>query len=379
MPAPERRGIGNNMSGKHRVRFGIVGCGAIGPTHAGALKQLTDAELLAVADVIPARAREMAGKFGVSRVYKSDVELIADPDIDAVIFATPSGMHADQAIRAMRAGKHAVVEKPMDISLDACRRLIEAEQQTGKRLAIISQHRFDHATRVVRDVVLSGKLGRLIIADMSVKWWRTQQYYDSGDWRGTWAMDGGGALMNQGVHTVDLLTWLAGPVKRVNAVMRTAAGHERIEVEDAIVATLEFENGAIGTLTATTAAYPGMLARLDLYGTEGAAVIEGDRIKLLKTKDGQIDVAEKASVHALSVAMGGTASVKDETAKRLADAAAADPGAVWGDAHREQLRDFIDAIRQNRPPLIHGEEGLRPVQVILAIYESARRGQWVEV
>lgn len=367
------------MSGTNRVRFGIVGCGSIGPTHAGALKQLPDAELVAVADVIPARAQELAGKFGVSRVYNSDVELIADPQIDAVIFATPSGMHAEQAIRAMRAGKHAVVEKPMDISLDACQRLIRAEQETGRRLSIISQHRFDHATRVVRDALLSGKLGKLIIADMSVKWWRTQQYYDSGDWRGTWAMDGGGALMNQGVHTVDLLTWLAGPIKRVSALMRSAAGHERIEVEDAIVATLEFENGAIGTLTATTAAYPGMLARLDLWGTEGGAVIEGDRIKLLKTKDGQIDVAEKASLHALSVAMGGTASVKDETAKRLASAAAADPGEVWGDAHREQLRDFIDAIRQNRPPLIHGEEGLRPVKVILAIYESARTGRWVEV
>lgn len=362
-----------------RIRFGIVGCGAIGPTHAGALKQLAeDAELVAVADLVPERAQKVAEQFGVRTIYASDDQLIADKEIDAVIFATPSGMHADQAVKALRAGKHVIVEKPMDVSLDACDRMVAAERETGKKLAIISQHRWDHASIFVKDAVASGKLGKLYLVEMSVKWWRTQQYYDSGDWRGTWKWDGGGALMNQGVHTVDLMQWLAGPVESVYA--RTATGgHERIEVEDIAVATLKFKNGAIGTLTATTAAFPGQLARVDLYGTEGSAIIEGDRLKLFHLRDGTQVNAEGASRHALSVAQGGTASVKDETATRLTENAAKDPGAIWGDAHREQIRDFINAIRNDTRPLIHGAEGRKPVEIILAVYESARTGKEIKL
>jgi predicted dehydrogenase len=366
------------MSKSGKLRFGLVGCGAIGPTHAGALALVEDTELVAVADLVPERAKQLAAKFHVGRVYASDEALVADPEIDAVIYATPSGMHADQAIRAMKAGKHVVVEKPMDVSLAACDRVIAAERETGKKLAVISQHRFDHATRVVRDAVASGKLGTIVLADLSVKWWRTQQYYDSGDWRGTWTLDGGGALMNQGVHTVDLLQWLAGPVKTVSAIARTSA-HERIEVEDVVVATLEFASGAVGTLTATTAAYDGLPARLDLFGTAGSAILEGDRVKLLKTKDGLINVSQQPSAHAVSVAMGGTASVKDETARRLAEAALADPGEVWGDSHREQLRDFVRAIRTNGRPLIDAAEGRKPVEIILAVYQSSRTGKPVSI
>lgn len=360
-----------------KLRFGIIGCGAIGPTHAGALQQLSDlAELVAVADMNPERSRPLVAKYNLKKCYKTDAEMLADPEIDAVCICTPSGMHADHAIAAMRAGKHAIVEKPMEVSLAACDRMIQAERETGKKLAIISQHRYDHSTIFVKDAICSGKLGKIILADMSVKWWRTQDYYDSGDWRGTWQLDGGGALMNQGVHTVDLLQWLAGPVESVFA--RTAtAGHERIEVEDIAVATLKFKNGAIGTLTASTATYNGQPARIDIYGTEGSAVIEGDRLKMYRLKDGTEVSAEQASRHATSVAMGGTASVKEEAATRLSSTAASDPGAVWGDAHREQLRDFIYAIQNDTHPLIHGTEGRRPLEVILAVYESARTGKEV--
>ena len=222
----------------------------------------------------------------------------------------------------MRAGKHAIVEKPMEVSLAACDRMIAAEKQSGKKLAIISQHRWDHASRFVKDAVESGKLGKLILVDVNVKWWRTQAYYDAGDWRGTWALDGGGALMNQGVHTVDLMQWIAGPVSSVFAHTATA-GHERIEVEDLAVATLKFASGALGTLTASTASYDGQPARLELYGTEGSAIIEGDRLKFFKLKDGTTATAEAVSAHAMSVARGGTASVKDQAATRLGDAAVA--------------------------------------------------------
>ena len=357
-----------------KYRFGIVGCGAIGPTHAGALKQIDNAELIAVADSVPERARALAEKFGVTRIYPDVATIISDPGVDVVSFCTPSGQHAEQAISAMQAGKHVIVEKPMDISLAAADAMIVAERETGKKLAIISQHRWDSASRVVKDAIDAGKLGKLILVEASVKWWRTQQYYDSGDWRGTWAMDGGGALMNQGVHTVDLMQWLAGPVATINAHIATA-GHERIEVEDVAVAALKFKSGAIGTLTASTACYDGELARISLYGTEGTAVIEGDRLKYFRLKDGTNLEGEAANAHALSVAKGGTASVKDQI--REATTATSDPGAVWGDAHREQFKDFLRAIETGGQPLIHGAEGRKPLEIILGVYESAKSGREV--
>jgi UDP-N-acetyl-2-amino-2-deoxyglucuronate dehydrogenase len=371
-----RRGPGNSYDMREKIRFGVIGCGSIGPTHCGAILQIDDAELAAVADVVAEKAEKVAKKFDVTRVYHSDAELLADPEIDAVCICTPSGMHAEGAIAAMRAGKHVVVEKPMDVSLEACDRMIAAEDETGKKLAIISQHRFDAATVLVKQAIDSGKLGKIVLADATVKWWRTQGYYDSGDWRGTWAMDGGGALMNQGVHTVDLLQWLTGGVATLYAQTRTAA-HERIEVEDVAVAALTFHNGAVGTLTATTAAWDGFPVRIDIYGTEGTAIIEGDRLKTLRFKSGEEYQSEEAAVHALSVAKGGTASVKDEAATRLtvsSGSAAADPGAVWGDAHRAQIEDFLHAIRTGGKPLIDGREGKKPLEIILGVYRSARTG-----
>lgn len=351
------------------LRFGIIGCGAIGPTHAAALRQIEGVEVLAVADVNPDRARDVARKYSVPRILASDVDLINDPEIDAVAICTPSGMHADAAVRALLAGKHVVVEKPMEVSLAACDRMIDAARKSGKKLTVISQHRFDSATTVVRKFIQEGKLGKIILADASVKWWRTQQYYDSGDWRGTWKLDGGGALMNQGVHTLDLLLWLAGEVDEVYAHARTAA-HERIEVEDLVTATLSFKNGAVGNITATTAAYDGLPARLDIFGTEGSAVIEGDRLKMLSLKSGETYTSESAASHAISVARGGTASVKNDAGHRESTA---EVGAVWGDAHRAQLDDFVKAIREDRPPLITPESARNSVSTILAIYESARK------
>ena len=359
------------MKTDRKLRFGIVGLGSVGPTHAGALLRIDDAELIAVADLIPQRARSVAEKCGVTRVYSTDVELLADPDIDVVCFATPSGMHAEHAIRAMQAGKHVIVEKPMEVSLEACDRMIAAQRQTGKKLSIISQHRFDAATRMVKDAIESGKLGKIILADASVKWWRKQEYYDSGDWRGTWALDGGGALINQGVHTVDVLQWLVGGVSSVFGHTLTAA-HERIEVEDIAVAALKFNCGAVGTLTASTAAFPGHAVRIDIYGTEGSAVIEGDRLKQMVLKNGEKYTSEQAAQDAVSVAQGGTASVKDEAAHRALNKENR-PG--WGDAHRAQLLDFIRAIREDEQPLIDGPAARKPVEIVLGLYESARTGK----
>lgn len=353
-------------------RFGVVGCGSIGPTHGAAIAQIPhEAQLIAVADMIAERARNMAQKFGVKKIYGEFAEVLADKEIDVVCICTPSGMHADMAIRAMEAGKHVVVEKPMEITLEACDRMIAAEERTGKKLTVISQHRFDAATILVKEAIESGKLGKIIIADAYVKWWRTQEYYDSGDWRGTWALDGGGSLMNQGVHTVDVLQYLVGGVTKLWGQTRTGA-HTKIEVEDIAVAACDFACGAIGSITATTAAYKGFPVRIDIYGTEGSAVIEGDRLKCMMLKGGQTYTSEEAAAHAISVAQGGTASVKDQAAGRQANAK---EGSTWGDSHRAQMQDFLKAVRSGGKPLMDGRAARKPVEIILGIYKSQKSGQ----
>ncbi len=253
----------------------------------------------------------------------------------------------------------------------ACDALLAAQRASGRRLAVISQHRFDPASRTVRRLVDENTLGRIVAADVRIPWYRTQEYYDSGEWRGTWAMDGGGCLMNQGVHTIDLMLWLCGPVREVFARTATAA-HERIEVEDVACATLVFANGALGTLFGSTAAYPGFPARLALHGTAGSAVIEGDELQTLAIKGRETVTGPAASAHALQVATGGTSSAVRHAA---ADAAAAHaPAWKWGDAHREQFADFVAAVRENRAPLVDGEAGRAAVALIHAVYESARLG-----
>jgi UDP-N-acetyl-2-amino-2-deoxyglucuronate dehydrogenase len=353
------------------IRFGVVGCGAVGPTHVGAIGQIAGAKMLAVADLNPEKAKSTAEKFQVPRVYPSLEKLLEDREIDVVCLATPTGLHASGAIAAMAAGKHVIIEKPMEVSLEACDRLIAAAEQTGKKLTVISQHRFDASTMLLKKLIDTGELGKIFLADATVKWWRKQEYYDSGDWRGTWAMDGGGALMNQGVHTVDVLQWLVGGVASIYAHTLTAA-HDRIEVEDVAVAALTFRNGAVGTLIATTAAYDGLPVRIDIFGTGGSATLEGDNLTRLVLKSGKKYQTTEAADHAISVARGGTHSVRDEVARRTHSAPAA---AAWGDAHRAQIEDFIQAIRTDTDPLITPRAAREPVEIILSAYQSVKQGK----
>lgn len=355
--------------------FAIVGCGSIAPTHAKALAALPpgDARITTCCDLSAPLAASFAAQFGLKTA--SFDEILADPAIDVVSFCTPSGLHAELGARALAAGKHVIIEKPMEITPAACEPLLAAQRASGRKLAIISQHRFDPSSQLVRATLARGELGTLVLAEARVPWYRTQEYYDSGDWRGTWALDGGGCLMNQGVHTVDLLLWLAGPVKSVYAQMRTAA-HERIEVEDVVTATLSFANGAVGSLMATTSAYPGFATYLGLHGTQGSAVIEGDELKLLAIKGRETVHGQGATSHALQVATGGT---KAATAHASAiPPTPAEPGAwAWGDAHREQFADFIRAVRTGGEPLVDGVAGRAAVALINAVYESARTGRVV--
>ena len=357
------------------LTFAIVGCGSIAPTHAKALAALpTDARLTHCCDEKQALAEAFAKEFGLKTATFDAI--LADPSIDVVTFCTPSGLHASLGTRALAAAKHVIIEKPMEVTSAACESLLTAQRASGRQLAIISQHRFDPSSQRLRRVIDRGELGRLVLAEARIPWYRTQEYYDSGSWRGTWALDGGGCLMNQGVHTIDLLLWLAGPVKTVYAQMRTAA-HERIEVEDLITATLTFANGSIGSLMATTSAYPGFPAYIGLHGTNGSAAIEGDELHLLAIKGREIIHGKTATAHALQVATGGT---KSATAHSTAIPETTTTGAwSWGDAHRAQFADFIHAVHTNGTPLVDGVAGRAAVALINAIYDSARTGCVVTV
>lgn len=354
------------------LRFALVGCGAIAPTQAIALKEIpAHARLTHCADIDTDRAAAFAATHDLK--IASWNELLASPDIDVITLCTPSGLHGPLAAEALRAGKHVIVEKPMEITLAACDALVEARRASGRKLGVISQHRFDPSSATVRALLDQGSLGRLIGAEIRVPWYRTQEYYDSGDWRGTWALDGGGCLMNQGVHTVDLMLWFCGPVREVYARAVTAA-HERIEVEDMVCATITFANGAIATLFASTASYPGFLASLSLYGTRGSAVISGDELQTVAIQGRDTVLGSAGSAHALQVATGGTRSAVHHAATAPAPAPAT-PIWKWGDAHRAQFTDFVEAVRADRDPLVDDLAGRSAVALIQAVYESARTGR----
>jgi predicted dehydrogenase len=329
------------------MKFAVVGAGVIGETHARLITSLPEgAELVAVVDVEAERAAALSGKYGGEPLTDLK-QACARPDIDAVSICLPSGYHADAAITALEAGKHVIVEKPIDVTLAAADRLIDAEEQTGLTVAVISQRRFQHAPAFLHQAVAAGRLGRITTGIAESAFWRSQEYYDSGGWRGTVALDGGGALMNQGIHVVDLLLWMLGEPVEVQAYSDRLA-HERIEVEDTVAATVRFRSGAIGSIVATTSAYPGRPVRLSVYGDRGSAVIENDDLVAFETADGE--PAGEAS---------GTRSVAD--------------------AHRDQYLDFIEAVRDGRPPSIGTRDARRALEVVLGIYASARTGGPVQL
>ena len=356
-----------------KLRLGILGCGVIGPHHARAIAGLESAELVAVADVVPELAEELAGEYGCSS-YGSLGEMLSGVDLDAMCVCTPSGMHAEDAIAALEAGKDVVIEKPVDVSLKAADRLLEVQRATGRKVAVVSQHRFDPATRAVHEVVSRGEFGRLTSGSAEVRWWRSQSYYDSGGWRGTWELDGGGVLINQAIHSIDLLQWLMGPVVEVTAYTGLLA-HEKIEVEDTAVAILKFAGGALGTIVATTAAYPGLTARIALHGDRGSAVIDDDELTYFHAAG----EGEEGDAYGSCGGDNQAWQVMEQYGKaESGPGAGANPGSL-SMAHRDQIRDFVEAVRERREPSINIEEGRKPLAIIQGIYESARTGSPVRI
>ena len=344
------------------IGIGIVGCGMIANFHAKAIADAEGAELVACVDRNPDLASEFGEKQGC-RAYSTLEAMLADPEVKAVSICTPSGAHLEPAVAAADAGKHVIVEKPLEITTERCDEIIEACKKADVRLTVTFQSRFHESSKLMKRAVDEGRFGTVTMGDAYVKWYRSQEYYDSGAWRGTWALDGGGALMNQAIHSVDLLVWLMGPVEEISAMTATMT-HERIEVEDVAVANLKFKSGALGVIEATTTSYPGALKRIEISGSEGSAVLEEEDIK-----DWQF-ANEPDEDEAIR---------KNMTGKTDSGGGAADPSAIDHHGHTMVFEEFISSIIENRPSLLSGEEGRRSVEVIRAIYESAETGQRVKL
>ncbi|MBA2287647.1 MAG: Gfo/Idh/MocA family oxidoreductase [Ktedonobacteraceae bacterium] len=347
------------------LRFGILGCGVIGPIHAAAIASLPDAQLVAVADRDTKRARALAEKYQAT-AYSDLQEMLDGAHLDVVNICTPSGQHGEQACQAMRSGRHVIVEKPIEITLPAIDEMLRVQRESGVKLAVISQRRFTDAVQRVHGLVEEQALGKLVLGNAFVPWWRSQAYYDSGEWRGTWALDGGGVLMNQSIHSIDLLQWLLGPVSRISAYTDTLA--HNMETEDVAVAVLRFVNGALGTIAATTSAYPGVSTRIELCGTQGSAVIEDDTLSYLY-------LAREHRQEAVG-AYGTNAAPRKEVSK---DNAARNPGDLSYRSHALQIADMLRAIREDGTPLVDGYAARHPVEIILGIYEAARTHQEVRL
>ncbi|MCO6457962.1 MAG: Gfo/Idh/MocA family oxidoreductase [Pirellulaceae bacterium] len=342
--------------------FGIIGCGMIANFHVRAVNDIRGAKVVGCFDMVPAAADAFAERTGCQPYHRLE-EMLANPQVDVVTICTPSGAHMEPAVAAARAGKHVIVEKPLEVTLKRCDRIIDACREAGVVLSTIFPSRFHESSQLLKGAIDKGRFGTLTMGDAYVKWYRTQQYYDSGAWRGTWKLDGGGALMNQAIHSVDLLAWLMGPVAEITAQTATLA-HERIEVEDVALATIRYANGALGVIEATTAAFPGRLKRIEIHGSEGSAALEEEDIT-------QWDFARPLrSDAALRERMAG----KTETG-----GGAADPAAIGHHGHAALFRDVARAIKQGGQPLVDGAEGRRSVEIILAIYKAAETGRSVRL
>jgi len=358
------------------VRLALVGAGVIGRHHARVIGELGDqVELVAVVDLDPAKAEKIAGEHG-GTVFTSLTDALGAADPDVVVVCTPTGRHGEVAIEALRAGKHVIIEKPAEVTVEKTDEIIAAQRQAGTLVAVISQHRFDPSTEVVVDAIRRGELGRLTSGIASIDWWRGQTYYDSGDWRGTWDLDGGGALMNQGVHTVDLLVATLGRPIEVFAYTATLA-HERIEVEDVAVGVVRFDNGALGVLHGTTAAYPGLSARLQVHGDKGSAVIDNDELSFIHvTKEG--GGAEEVAYGSASTSVNQIADYPQASGVG-AETAGSSPGQLPTGPHHRQYENFLAALAGKEELRVDLETNRRSIAVITAVYESARTGRPVSL
>lgn len=338
-----------------KTKFGIIGCGMIAKWHADSFEAIENAELIGVYDMNYEFAKKFAESRGC-RCFETMEELLECDEIDVVSICTPSGLHAEIAVRAANAGKHIIVEKPMAITHKQIDDMTEACEKNGVKVAVISQLRFTESVKKVKKAIDNGELGDIILADVYMKYYRSPEYYASAKWRGTWSLDGGGALMNQGIHGIDVLQYLVGGVKSVIGNCKTLA--RDIEVEDTANVLVEYKNGALGTIQGTTSVNPGYPRIIEISGTNGTIVLQEDTIIRWDVNGKELDPSEiKTSSY------GGSKN----------------PGDISNEYHILQIRDLIDAIENDRRPMCDIYEGRKPVDIILAAYESSRTGKKVFV
>ena len=334
------------------IHVGLIGGGNISETHARAARAIPEVRITAVYGTNPEKVCKLCSEHG-SKPYSDFAAFLAHRPMDVVIIGSPSGLHATQGIAAAKLGLHVLTEKPIDISTSRVDELIEAAKQSGVKLGVIFQDRMKPHIRQLKDWIDRRFLGKPLLVDARVKWYRPPEYYANSRWRGTLALDGGGALMNQGIHTVDLLLWLLGGVSRVQA--RVATQLHSIESEDTATVLLEFASGAMGVFYATTAAYPGYPRRVEISGSEGTVVLEHDRIIAVDLRN--------------VPAEGAGFAERDENQSGCS--------AVVSDfrGHQAVIEDFLCAIQKNAAPACDGREGRRSLALIEAIYRAARNPQ----
>lgn len=337
--------------------FGVVGCGVISDTHLKAIEELDNARLVAVCDTREEAATAKANKWGCDAHTDLD-EMLARDDVQVVNIVVPSGLHAKLGIQAANAGKHVICTKPIDITLEAIDALIAAGEANNVKIGATHQCRDYKVYRRLKDAITEGRLGKLLYGNVRVPWYRSDEYYSDG-WHGTKAMDGGGALMNQSIHYIDLLLSMMGQVQAVCG-FADALGHD-IEVEDCATAALKFKSGAQGTIQGTTCTYRGYEARLGLHGTQGNVLIVGDELQLW-------DLEGEEIIHNPSA--GHTGGAADPKMGMVGEAVA---------AHAKQIGDLLAAIEQGREPILNGREARRAVELILAIYKSGETRQFVDL
>ncbi|RHW37619.1 gfo/Idh/MocA family oxidoreductase [Lysinibacillus yapensis] len=341
---------------KKKLGIGIVGSGSILETHINSIQNMPDAELAAIFTRSRENGEKISGQYNIP-YYNDYQDFLHDHHIDIVTIITPSGTHSDFGILAAKKGKHVIVEKPIEINLAKTDELIRVCKESNVKLSCIFQHRFDDGINDIKLALSKGLFGQLNFGAARTTWYRSQEYYDSGAWRGTWELDGGGALMNQSIHYIDLLLYLMGPVEEVFGYCATR-GHERIEVEDISVASLKFKSGALGLIEGNTAAYPGYSASLEIFGNNGSVVIKNDQVEEWNFRDG------KTYTKAKNEGIASSPSTNKITNYQ---------------SHKRQYHDIINAIINVREPLVTGEEARNSLELVLAIYESAKIGKPVKL
>lgn len=336
-------------------KIGIVGCGTISGTHGEAIESTKYGSLVAAYSRTASKLDAFCNRFGV--VGFSDYEkFLSQPDMDTVVICTPSGTHLDYGDLAAQAGKHVIVEKPIEISVERGRALIERCREKNVQLAVIYQNRFIDGVIKMKDTIDEGELGELFMVDTSVKWFRDQDYYDSAEWRGTLSLDGGGAVINQAIHTVDLMLWLCGDIESLFAFKGTFT-HEGIEGEDNAVAALKFKSGVIGVFKASTSVVPPMKRKIAVHGTGGTALLDGDVFRMM--------VSER--------------DLKEDSDNNHASGSSGPLAGMTTNYHKKQYDQILEAFQHNEKPVVSGEESLKSLAIVEALYKSAERKEEIHI